>query len=178
MSNLDVEGKDCQVGPMCYQEARDRIQLKMVNSFLPTQAPPSGGKAGAKAGRVSGGKQARVKQADPQTDRHTRTRTDMISSRQTGTDVGGGSMCQPLSPHVQRMRVGVCVPTFVGTGVQATKVYVFNSRVLHLVEARRKKPTFCVACGSSWFGGKNFGRALESVVTSFRCRRRCGSVRA
>lgn len=101
MSNLDVDGKDCQVGPMCYQEARDRIQLKMVNSFLPTQAPPSGGKAGAKAGRLSGGKQARVKQADPQTDRqaHTHTHTHRYDIEQAdGHRCGRGVNVSALIP--------------------------------------------------------------------------------
>lgn len=59
ISSLDLEGRDCQLGPMCYQEARDRIQPKMQAGFLPMQAPSSGGKGGAKSGRLSGGKQVR-----------------------------------------------------------------------------------------------------------------------
>lgn len=60
ISTLDLEGRDCQLGPLCYQEARDRIQPKMQHGFLPMQAPSSGGKGGAKSGRLSGSKQVRL----------------------------------------------------------------------------------------------------------------------
>ncbi|CAM9671614.1 unnamed protein product, partial [Ectocarpus sp. 12 AP-2014] len=101
ISSLDLEGRDCQLGPMCYQEARDRIQPKMQAGFLPMQAPSSGGKGGAKSGRLSGGKQA-FKGKNSKKRNRDGSPGGLIDVEGEGACVGMDQ--QPQSPHVQQGR--------------------------------------------------------------------------
>ena len=50
-SCLDVEGRDSQIGPVSYQEARDRILPKLLMGYM--SVPPAASSKAAKTGRAS-----------------------------------------------------------------------------------------------------------------------------